>query len=388
MTARLGDRSLYPELEAIAYLNHAAVSPACLPARRAVQQLMDDYAQHGFGAFLRWHAQRERLRRDLAKLLNAEPSEVALGIGTTRGVSDIALCFPWSPGDRVLLFEGEFPANITPWQRAAELFDLQLVFLKADDFQSDLGLERLGAELEKGVRLVAVSAVQFQTGLRMPLAAIGQACHEFGAELFVDAIQACGVVPIDVQAEQIDYLSCGSHKWMLGFEGAGFLYAKAECAARLRPTTAGWLSHDDPISFLRDGAGHLKYDRPIRQQIDFTEIGTPNILGFAALGATTSFLLELAPHNILAHANLYLDELERGLLERGFKSLRSDDPARRSAILCVQHDAHDLGALSRQLSARTIYVGYPDGNLRFAPHFSNSLDEIPRVLAELDALLG
>src|SRR5262245_1296445 len=87
------------------------------------------------------------------------------------------------------------------------------------------GLEALEGELLRGaVRLVAVSAVQFQSGLRMPLQAMSRMCHVHGAELFVDGVQACGVVPVDVRAEGIDYLACGSHKWLMGLEGAGFLY--------------------------------------------------------------------------------------------------------------------------------------------------------------------
>lgn len=125
---------------------------------------------------------------------------------TTRGVSDIALSLSWRPGDRVLLFRGEFPTNVTPWQRAAELFGLELRWLDVDDFRTDLhaALGRVAEELNRGVRLMAISAVQFQTGLRAPLEQLGQLCQRFGCELFVDAIQACGVVPMNVERCHID----------------------------------------------------------------------------------------------------------------------------------------------------------------------------------------
>src|SRR5262249_30545396 len=160
---------------------------------------------------------------------------------TSRGMSDVALCFPWRRGDRVILFEGEFPANVTPWQRAAETFGLSIAWVPLSAFHDgaasgpkpragmaraiasseEAGLDRLRAELARGARLVAVSAVQFQTGLRMPVESMAALCHASGAEIFIDAVQCCGAVPIDAGASGVDYLASGSHKWLMGLEGAG-----------------------------------------------------------------------------------------------------------------------------------------------------------------------
>src|SRR5690606_8650328 len=107
---------------------------------------MRDYARRGVLAFLQWEEQRQVLRAQLARLIGAQPSEVGFTANTSRGLSDLALCIPWKRGDRVLLFRGEFPANVTPWQRAAELFGLELVFLDAESFADDAGLELLEAE--------------------------------------------------------------------------------------------------------------------------------------------------------------------------------------------------------------------------------------------------
>ena len=167
----LGDRSLFPELQARAYLNHAAISPASLAVKQAVTAVVDDYARRGVGAYGTWDKQRRELKAALAGLIGASPEDLALTTSTTGGVTAIAMCLPWKPGDRIVLFSGEFPANITPWQRAAELFGLKLVFLPASDYEADTehALSRLGQELERGVRLVAVSSVQFRTGLLMPM---------------------------------------------------------------------------------------------------------------------------------------------------------------------------------------------------------------------------
>jgi cysteine desulfurase / selenocysteine lyase len=390
MTAQfeLGNRSAFPDLAAKAYLNHAAISPTCQPVVASVSAALADYARFGVQAFGRWHTRRETLRRDFATLIGAEPTEIALGWNTSRGVTDVALSIPWRRGDRVLLLNGEFPANVTPWQCARDQFGLEIVFMPADDFATDRGLQRLEDELRRGVRLVSVSAVQFQTGLRLPLAEIGALCRVWQAELCVDAIQACGAVPLDMRSMGIHYLVTGGHKWLLGSEGAGFIYVQAERARALRPLTASWLSHEEPLGFLFDGAGLLRYDRPLRASADVFEGGTASLLGFAALGASVPGLCELGMDNVLRHVNAYFDALEPELVRRGFQSARAATAERRSTILSLRVPSRVvLKDFAARLGAAGIVVGTPDGYLRIAPHFANALSEIPLVLDAVDQLL-
>lgn len=389
-TGHLGDRSLFPGLEARAYLNHAAISPPSRPVIDAVSAVLASYATHGAAAFPTWMEQRARLRGKLARLLGAHPEDLGFVQSTTRGVNDIALCLPWRSGERVIVFEGEFPANVTPWQRAAALFGLEVVFLPLADFAIDegRGLTRLEQELRRGVRLVAVSAVEFQTGLRMPLAAMSELCHAHGAELFVDAVQACGATPIDVTALGIDYLACGGHKWMMAVEGTGFLYVRPDRIRALQPSVAGWLSHEDGVGFLFEGPGRLRYDRPIRARTDFVEGGNINAMGFAGMEAALDQILGLGVEAIHAHANTILDALEPALVARGFRSLRAPEPRRRSAILGVLPPENvSVIVLARELGALGIACSTPDGVLRFSPHWPNALAEVPVVLDAVDEAL-
>ncbi len=387
----LGDRRLFPDLEARLYMNHAAVSPPSLAVRAAAERVLDDYSRLGVGAVPIYAEQRARLKGKLAELIGADPADLGLVSNTTRGVTDIALCLPWKKGDRLVVFEGEFPANVTPWQRAAELFGLEVVFLSVNDYAEDVerALGRLRGELERGVRLVAASVVEFQTGLRMPCGAIGALCHEHGAELFVDAIQACGATPVDVRAEHIDYLTCGSHKWLMGLEGAGFLYVAPERVEALRPAVAGWTSHEDALRFLFEGAGHLRYDRPIKKRAELFEAGANNALGCAALEASLDLIQELGVENIYRHVGSLLAPLESELVERGFVSLRAPDAARRSCTLSVlPPDGISVIELRKQLADRSVACSIPDGKLRFAPHWPNSTEQVPELLTAIDESLA
>ena len=384
---RLGSRALFPDLQAQAYLAHAAISPASTTVRGAVTQLLDDYARRGVHAFGAWSEQRALLRNQLARLIRAPASSIALTAGTTRGITDLASSIAWRAGDRVVCFQGEFPANVTPWQELAKLHRLEISWLPAAAHQADpaTALEQLETMLRRGVRVVAVSAVQFQTGLRMPLEDIGGLCRRYGAELFVDAIQACGALPVDVEAWRADYLVCGAHKWLLGLEGAGFLYVHPERVGALRPYVAGWLSYEGAADFLFQGSGHLRYDRPLKQSVEVFEGSTSSAVGYAALGASVGLLLELGIEGIASHIQGYLDELEPALLDRGFETARSPLPRQRSGILSVSPPVGTSAVdLHRHLNAHGIVTSLPDGWLRMAPHWPNSRAEIPAILSIID----
>ena len=390
MTApRLGDRTLFPLLEARAYLNHAGVSPPSDPVRRAVAGAIDDVARLGGAAVGVALERRAVLRALVAALIGGAAADVALTASTTAGIQAVALDFPWRGGDRVLLLEGEFPANVTPWQQAAAAFGLEVVFVPVAAFlrSEEEGLAALDAELRRGVRLVAVSAVQVRSGLAMPLGAMAARCAAAGAEIFVDAVQAAGAVPLDVRG--IDYLAAGGHKWLMGPSGTGFLWVRPERARALVPRTAGWLSHEDPVRFLVDGPGLLRHDRPIQRGAGMVEGGgLPDAL-LAGLSASLEAILSLGVPAIAAHVGGYLDRLEPELEERGFRSLRVRHAAGRSGILSVEPPpGRSAAALARGLRGRGVSCATPDGALRFAPHWPNNPGEIPEVLRAVDGALA
>lgn len=389
MKARLGDRGLFPDLEPKVYLNHAAIAPMSTAARSGLMQAASLIARDGLGAFRPLLAQRGRLRATLAGLVGAESEDVALVLNTSAGLTALALCMPWRPGDRVVLFEGEFPANVTPWQQAVATFGLDPVYLPIADLARPDGPDfgRLDAALADGARLVAISAVQFQTGLRTPLGEIAARCHARGAELAVDAIQAVGCCPIDVEALGVDYLVCGGHKWLMGPEGAGFAWARPDKAAALVPRTAGWLSHEAATDFLFE-PGKLRYDKPIQRRLGFLEGGAQNAIGYAALEGAVQALVEIGVEAIFEHVQRWHDAVDGPMSARGFRSNRAPDRARRSGIL-TWRPPDDLTAvqLADALERRGVACSTPEGLLRFSPHWPNALEEAETALGAVDEAL-
>ena len=297
----------------------------------------------------------------------------------------VAFGIDWKPGDRIVLFEGEFPANVTPWQQAAATFGLEVVMLPSDDLRNS-ALPLLERELQYGVRLVATSAVRFQTGLRMPLAEMGRLCADSGAEFFVDAIQGLGAVPLDLNAAH--YIACGGHKWLMAPSGTGFVAIRQECVDAMVPRLAGWTSHEEAFGFLVRGAGHLRHDRPIRKRANYVEQGSVNLLGIAGLEASLGLIQQLGIARIYDHIQRYHDALEPSLVELGFITERPGVAARSGILSVLPPPGVELSILAERLAEHGVAVSTPDGRLRFAPHWPNALSEVPHVVHACRTSIG
>ena len=385
----LGDRSLFPELAYGSFLAHAAISPTNQAIVEALSTAAQKLAQHGCGAFLHFAEGRERLRHKLAQFLQVKPDNIALTPGTSRGITDVALGLPLVAGDRILSFDGEFPANIHAYQVAAQAAGASLTLLtKAQPGQQQRILEEVEKELRAGARYLAVSAVQFQSGLRMPLEELGELCLRYEAFFLVDGIQALGSLPLAPQAFHADALMTGAHKWMLGMEGTGYSYLSPRLLEVLKPLTTGWLSFEAGEAFLFGEPDLLRYDLTLKKSAAVFEGSTTNTLGFVALEAAVDVLMSFERGEIFAHVQGLHNDWEDPISALGFRSLRGKKEGERSGLLSfkVPEDIR-LGDLIFQLRSHGVMASSPDACLRLSPHFSNSPAEKQMLLDAIAASL-
>jgi len=391
-----GDASLFPHLAYRAFFAHAAIAPLNELGRRAMDHYAVSLGQWGNGAFPMWMAQRERLRETLARMLGVQPHQVGLSSGCSHSITDVALALPWSSGQVLLSFEGEFPANVVPYQQAAHAAGGHVRLLPMPPADSPSAAEDILQAVEDALKApyervahLAVSAVQFQTGLRMPLAGLGELCDRYDVTFLVDGIQACGVLPLNLAELGVDAFFTGAHKWLLGVEGAGASVLSQDLAHRLAPRTAGWLSRECGADFLFKGPGLLRYDQPYLPAPRVFEGSTANAAGLAALEAGVDILMHLGPAHIYAYVQRLHDYIEPLLIERRFVSLRSPDVDLRSCILSFRPpDGVDVCALFEGLEARGVRVSIPDGVLRLAPHYYNTRAHADVLVSALDEILG
>jgi len=219
-------RNEFPVTQNLVYLNHAAVSPLCRRAADAMRSLATDAEQWGSFHYPQWMACYDGLRAAAAKMINAAPGEIAIVKNTSEGIATIALGLDWRPGDKIVAFHGEFPANQYPWQKLASRG------VTIEWLPPDAPLDQIDAAAT-GARLLAISYVQFLSGYRADLAALGEICHRRQVFFFVDAIQGLGAYPLDVRAMRIHALAADGtvlrdvavfrHAYTL--IGLGWLYA-------------------------------------------------------------------------------------------------------------------------------------------------------------------
>lgn len=365
-------RDEFPVTRELIYLNHAAVAPLCKRAADAMKSLADDACLFGSLHYDKWLQAYHGLRIAAAKLINASPDEIAIVKNTSEGIATVALGLDWKGGDRVIGFVEEFPANYYPWSRL-ERRGVQITWLSIYD-----PLEKI-AEAVRGARLLAISFVNYLSGYRVDLQAIGRLCRENNCFFFVDAIQGMGAFPIDVQACHVDGLAADGHKWMLGPEGNGLLYVSRKWLDAIEPAEFGWMN---PANFADYGAR----DMTLRPNAARYECGTLNTIGCFGQKAALEFLLEVGIENIALAMEELADRLERGVREKGYELMVERTPATASGIVTFRHPTLDCRAIVSDLKLKRIIAAPRQGWVRMSPHFYISSDEIDQVIRALPAV--
>src|SRR5436853_228769 len=207
-----------------------------------------------WGAMIReLQACLQAARVAVARLLNADPSEIALATNTSHGLNLAASALPLQRGDVVLVSDREFPANVYPWMLLKKQgVEVELAPCAPEGWPDEAYLvERLH---DPRVRVLAVSFVQFSNGYRADLARLGVACRANGTFLVVDGIQGVGDSVLDVRETPVDILACGGQKWLLAPWGSGFVYVRRELISVLEPAVAGWMAFEgtDDLSRLTE----------------------------------------------------------------------------------------------------------------------------------------
>jgi selenocysteine lyase/cysteine desulfurase len=359
----------FPVRERLIYLNHAAVAPLARPAAEAMQWLAQDCLEFGSLHYDRWLAAYEGLRGATARLVGAEPAEIALVKNTSEGIATVAMGLDWKPGDRMVGFREEFPANYFPWKRL-EQKGVTVTWLSVED-----PLERI-EQACRGAKLLAISFVQFLSGYRAPLQEIGEICRRNRCIFLVDAIQGLGAFPVDVRTCGIDALAADGHKWLLGPEGCGILYINRALQERVEPVEFGWTN-------VARYADYASRDMALRPDAGRYECGTLNTIGCFGLKASIELLLEVETGLIAPVVQNLGDRIAAGAAAKGYEVLGSRTAETGAGIVSFRKPGMEAGEIVRQLRAAGIVTAPRNGWVRTSPHFYISPQDIDRMLAEL-----
>jgi len=226
-------------------------------------------------------------------------------------------------------------------------------------------------------RLLTLSHVEYASGQRHDLAAIGRFCRDRGILLCVDAIQSMGVLPIDVRAMNIDYLSADGHKWLLGPEGAGVFYCRRELLNHTRPLAIGWLN-------VINDQDYGNYDLTLKPDARRFECGTLNVPGLLAFKASLELLASIGVDAVAARLKLLTDRVIEGVRSKGYSIVSPREGGEWSGIVSFVSPNHDHAAVYRALrTEHRTEIAVREKRLRISAHFYNTEEQIDRLIAHL-----
>lgn len=368
-------RKEFPVTKHGIFLNHAGVSPICARAVAEIERWVRENNQAVCARYETWAQRVEEVRAKSARLINASPQEIAFVKSTSHGLNHVAQGLKWHRGDNIVSYHKEFPANIYPWMNLSlKGVELRLI----GDRQGRIHIEDIERAIDSRTKLIALSSVEFSTGFRNDLEAIGKLCKSKGILFCVDAIQSLGALAMDVKKFGIDFLSADAHKWLMGPEGVGIFYMRRELLDICRPAYVGWHSVMEPLKFL-------PYHFTLKDDVSCFEEGSHNLVGIFALGGCLDLIEEIGVHEIEKRIIELTDFLVERLDKKNYNIVSPRGEGEKSGIVsfCVNGNATGI---VRSLGEKNIYISARDGALRVSPHFYNTKEELETLVVELTKL--
>lgn len=366
-------REQFPVTRNFNFQNHAAVAPLSRRCVEAAHVYFNHACDHSYihGGFYR-HA--DRVRAQVAQLINAKPDEVTFCKNTSDGLSMVANGLSWNNGDNVVTTNVEFAANMYPWM-ALRHRGVQVRTVFEEDGR--IPIERIFESIDSRTRLVTISSVQYASGFRTDLATLGDYCASKGVLLCVDAMQSLGAFPIDVKGMNIDFLACDGHKWLCGPEGIGIFFVRKELQGHLRPTSVGWMSVKEPFNFTR-------YNFEFADSAKRYDSGSYNLAGIYALGGAVELIQEIGIEAISRRLIQLTTRLVEGVRNKGYRVFSSRAQNEASGIVSFHSDVHaPEGIQSHLQNEHRIVIAVRGGRLRASPHVYNTEKEIDQLVEAL-----
>lgn len=354
------------------YFNHAAISP--LPS--LVKAKIDDYlqirSQTEIEPYFQTLPEVNGAKDKLSSMLNISPHQLSWSPNVSESLNILAQGLKWKKGDEIILNNIEFPSNIYPFLNLKSK-GVNILFAEAEEGVVDLPqIEKLVSERTK---LISISMVQFLTGYRTDLKAIGNLCKNKNIIFCVDGIQGIGAVSSDISSCNIDFFTGGTHKWLMGLQGLGYFYISESLMGVLEQKHVGWTSVKNPWNLL-------DYNLELLASADRYQCGTLPRLQIISLNASLSFFEEIGLNQIedqIISNSIYLHKL---LLNNDYHPLlKKVTKSNIAGIISFGHKKSEK--LIKMLESNNTICSVREGLIRVSPHFYNTKEELESLVSEI-----
>ncbi|MBI4830446.1 MAG: aminotransferase class V-fold PLP-dependent enzyme [Candidatus Lindowbacteria bacterium] len=317
----------------------------------------------------------ETLRTRMAAFLGAGPDEIAITRSTTEAINIVLGGIEWHPGQKIVTTNIEHGAGLIPAYAVRDRYGVNLEIVDLSEMRDPL--RRLTRAIDDRTRLVLVSHVSFNTGLRLPIKELAALCAERGCELLVDGAQAVGVFRIDLDDTGCDYYSFPGHKWMLGPDATGALYIRKDRIARLKLTFAG-----NESAKKADRAGNVAYHTTAKK-FEICDFNAALIAGWIK---TLDFLGEFGIDNIESAIQANTDYLKKRLARiNGVRVITPNEWARSAGLVAIEIAGKSSRDAFSFLLKKGIITRFtpPPSYLRISVNYFNTREELDTLVEAL-----
>jgi len=369
-----GVRNQFPALETLTYINSGSYGLLAAGVREAIGDYIDLRIRKG-ADWDEWVERSFRVGGLLARLINADPEEVAVTASASSGINSIASALDFSgEKNRVVLSNYEFPTSGQIWH-AQEPRGAVVDHIGAYE-EGAIPVEAFARAIDDRTRIVVLSRVCYRHGARFSdddVREIVALAHRHGAYVILDCFQSLGAEVLDVKALGVDFVIGGMYKYLLGTAGSGYLYTRRELTRTLVPTVSGWFAQE------RIGDMNIFANDPSHTATRF-QGGTPPVLSCYAAEAGLKLILDYGAEAIEARVRSLTAYAWQRFEEEGYRVLTPAEA--RGPMIAIR--VKDSGALVQALIDRNIVTSHRDGNLRAGFHFYNDRDDVERLIAAIN----
>ena len=282
-------RSYFPYLKkGIIYFNHASTAPINIKVKERIEDFIRERSDEALDDYKAFKSITDETKVMIGKMINCNGDRTAFLDNTTNGIIWLANGIDWRRGDRIILNDVEFPANVYPFLQLKDI-GVEVDFIKSKN--GIVTAEEIIDAIKPETKLISISFVQFLSGYRVDLEKIGKVCKEKEIIFSVDSIQGLGAIRLDVEKYNIDFLANGTQKWLFGLQGLAFIYVRKELQEKMKSAPIGWLAVNDAWDLLN-------FDLITKETAERFQPGTLNNLGIYAFNSSMKFLKEFGFNEI------------------------------------------------------------------------------------------